>query len=93
MTVTQRCLLARRIDGKFLCLNESHNTTSHEFVDDPELAKRIEPYKIEDLMNPHAAPYYFENSSRARNVWLKDCIMVPYAITTETKAILIRLCN
>jgi len=37
----------------------------------------------EELFSPHPAPYYFENSYRARELWTKDCVMVPIEITTE----------
>ncbi len=75
-------LLARRSDGKFLRLHKSPGATSHDYTDSPELAERVTPCNDEDFKNPHEAPYYFENSDRARRYWLKDCVMVPCEITT-----------
>ena len=92
-----KCLLAQRKDGKFLRLDEQQHTTSYDFVDEPELAKRIHPTKLngygkpmtvneEELQNPKEATWYFENSDRARRYWLVDCKMVAYEITTEVMA-------
>ena len=97
MKTEQKCLLAQRSDGKFLRLDEQRNTTGYDFVDEPELAKRIHPKKLngygnpmtvdeEELLNPKEATYYFENSDRARRYWLVDCKMVAYNITTEVNA-------
>lgn len=87
MLKTERVLLARRTtDGLYLRLEENRHTTSYEYVVEPELAKRTTPHNAEDLENPHEAAYYFENSSRARNIWLKDCNMVPFEIVTEITA-------
>jgi len=80
-------LLARRkTDGRFLRLDEGQHTTRYDFVDEPHLAKRISPWDTRCLENPQPATYYFENSDRARELWLKDCEMVAYAITTAVNA-------
>ena len=76
-------LLAQRSDGLFLALNEGRFTTSYSFVADPNKAKSIVPYEASHIKNPKQATYYFENSDRARDLWLKDCKMVAYEITTE----------
>lgn len=88
MITIEKVLLARRSDGKFLRLDEDVHTISYDFVDEPELAKRKHLYKptADDYENPKPAPYYFENSWRARELWIKDCVMVPYEITTEVSA-------
>lgn len=83
----ERVLLAQRVDGKFLRLDERAHTTSFDYTDDPVLAKRIYPHDAAHLESPREAAYYFENSWRARSLWLKDCAMVPYEITTEVKAV------
>lgn len=80
---TENVLLAQRPDGMFLKLREEQWSTSHHFTDDAGEAKRISPYNKEELTNPKEATYYFENSWRAREIWLVDCIMVGYEITTE----------
>lgn len=85
-----KCLLAQRSDGKFLRLEEDTHTTDYDYVEEPELAKRIILWGDdigEDYKNPKEAPYYFENSPRARELWLKDCVMVGYEITIETNAV------
>lgn len=85
-----KCLLAKRSDGKFLRLHESRFSTSYDYVDEPELAKRIVLWgddRDDDYKNPKEAAYYFENSHRAREYWLKDCVMVGYEITIETSAV------
>ena len=87
MKIIQRVLLAQRSDGKLLRLSGGVNTTSHDYVDDPVLANRTKPYDSADLVTPKPAAYYFENSSRARDTWLKDCKMVAYEITTIVAAI------
>lgn len=89
MKVVEKVLLAQRSDGKFLRLTEELHSTSYDYVNEPELAKRIQLWapKEEDYKNPKPAPYYFENSWRARELWTKDCVMVPYEITTETIAV------
>lgn len=87
MIKIERVLLAQRTtDNKFLRLHEDVHTTNFDYVDEPELAKRIYPYKEEHFAKPEEAPYYFENSWRARELWLKDCVMVAYEITTEIVA-------
>jgi len=88
METTVKCLLAQRKDGKFLRLDEGRHATSYDFVDEPERATRrtLWDAKDEDYKNPKEAPYYFENSYRAREYWLKDCVMVAYEITTEINA-------
>ena len=88
METVEKVLLARREDGKFLRLSEDRHTTDYDFVEEPELAKRIYLYdpSDEDYTNPKPAPYYFENSYRARELWVKDCVMIPYEITTKTIA-------
>lgn len=86
MKLTEEVLLAQRNDGKFLRLREDINTTSYDYVDQPELAKRITPWDKTEFKKPKPAPYYFENSDRARDFWLKDCVMVPYEITTDVIA-------
>ena len=85
------CLLAQRKDGKFLRLDEQQHTTSYDFIDNPELAKRTIPHEKEELIKPKSAPYYFENSWRAREIWLVGCKMVPYEITTIITAKKIRI--
>ena len=65
-------LLAQRSDGLFLALNEGRFTTSYSFVADPNKAKSIVPYEASHIKNPKQATYYFENSDRARDLWLKD---------------------
>lgn len=86
MKRVEKVLLARRItDHKFLRLEENTWTTSFDFVDEPALAKRIYPLSQKDLRKPKEASFYFENSQRAKEVWLKDCIMVPYKIKTKIK--------
>ncbi len=87
MKTTERYLLAQRDDGKFLRLDEQQHTTSYDYVNEPELAKRVKPHKEEHYSNPEPAPYYFENSNRARLYWVKDCKMVAYEITTEVTAV------
>ena len=87
MKISERVLLAKRKDGKFLRLDEQRNTTTYDFTEKPELAKRVYARNSEDLDNPKQAAYYFENSHRAREFWIKDCIMVCYKITTEVIAI------
>ena len=90
MKTVQKCLLAQRMDGLFLRLDEQANTTSYGFVAEPELAHRIDLwYDTHDInyTNPKAPPYYFENSPRARDLWLKNCVMVAYEVTTETTAV------
>jgi hypothetical protein len=88
MKTMQKCLLAQRKDGKFLRLEEEQHTTGYDFVDEPELAKRIIIWNDDDpdFKNPREATYYFENSDRARKYWLVDCTMVAYIITTDVKA-------
>ena len=86
MITIERVLLAKRKDGKFLRLYESQPATGWDYVDEPELAKRVHPHK-DHFYDPQPALYYFENSLRAREIWLKDCEMVPYEITTEVKAV------
>lgn len=90
MKTIKRYLLAQRKDGLFLHLNEGRNSTSFEFVSEPELATRRSPWKEKDFLNPEPASYYFENSYRAREIWLKECEMVTYEITEEVIA---RKCN
>jgi len=81
-----KILLAQRSDGKFLRLNEEDpNATTYDFVDEPEFAKQKIPVDSDDLKKPHDASYYFENSFRAREYWLKDCKMVAYEIITNAK--------
>lgn len=81
------CLLAQRNDGKFLKLNcDEPQYTTYEFVVEPELAERIIPWDSSEFKTPKKPPYYFENSRRARELWLKDCVMVAYEITTEVLA-------
>jgi len=87
MKDTVKVLLTQRSDGKFLRLDEQDpNTTSYDFVDEPEIAKQIKPVDEADLKKPHNAHYYFENSYRARELWLKDCKMIAYEITTTVEA-------
>lgn len=88
MKTVIKCLLAQRKDGKFLRLDEQQHTTGYDFVDEPELAKRILLWKPtdQDYENPKEATWYFENSDRARRYWLVDCEMVAYEITTEVRA-------
>jgi hypothetical protein len=89
MQTKTKCLLAQRKDGKFLRLDEQRNTTSYDFVDEPELAKRIILWASttdDDYKNPKEATWYFENSDRARRYWLVDCKMVAYEITTDVVA-------
>ena len=50
------------------------------------MAKRISCYDDANYMNPKEAPYYFENSWRARELWLVDCEMVPCEIKTTIVA-------
>lgn len=84
METIEKVLLAQRqTDGKFLRLDEETHTTAYDFVDEPELAERITVWDENDLIAPLEAPYYFENSERARDLWLKDCVMVAYEITTK----------
>jgi len=92
MKTVEICLLARRRkDGKFLRLFETQHTANFDFVDDPALAKRVilsdDSFVGGQPSNIQPAPYYFENSHRARNAWLVDCEMVPYEVTTEVVAI------
>lgn len=87
MITTKIVLLAKRSDGKFLKLDEHRNTTDWSYVDDPELATRIDPANKKDFKTPEPAAHYFENSFRAREIWVKDCVMVPYEITTEITAV------
>ena len=83
MVIVEEVLLAQRTtDGLFLMLREDRNTTDFGYTDEPEKAKRITPYNKEELFNPKEAPYYFENSWRAKELWLKDCVMVGYKIET-----------
>lgn len=91
MKIVEHVLLAQRTDGKFLRLHKSHTTTSWDYVDDPTLAERVYVSYYADgetfeNFTPKEAPYYFENSHRAREIWLKDCKMVKYVITTNVKA-------
>ncbi len=79
-------LIAKRKDGKYLSLDECAATTHESFVDDPVLAKHI-PCDYEDLLKPHEATYYFENTYRAREIWLKDCIMVRFEIITTAREV------
>jgi len=89
MSNVERCLLAMRVsDGKFLRLKQGITTTSYDFVSDPEKAERIIIHDLSELRNPHHPAYYFENSYRARELWTKGCVMVPYEITTVTIAIM-----
>ena len=74
--------MAQRRDGMFLRLDKQQHTTEYDFTDKPEQATRIMSCHKEDLENPKPAPYYFENSYRARELWLVECKMVPYEITT-----------
>lgn len=84
---TERVLLAqRRKDGKFLVLEENSHTTHFSYTDDPLEAKAVKPYQRRDIDNPQDASHYFENSHRAREDWLVDCVMVPYKITTISSA-------
>ena len=90
MKTVIKCLLAQRIDGKFLRLGEQRHTTSYDFVDKPELAKRIVlrgDNTDDQYLSPREAAYYFENSDRAREIWLKDCVMVCYEITIKVSAV------
>lgn len=82
MKTVEKVLLAKREDNKFLILYENIHTTDFEFTEKPELAKRIKPWDETEYDNPKPASYYFENSHRAREYWLKGCKMVPYEITT-----------
>jgi len=83
-----KVLLAQRSDGTFLRLDEQDpNATSFDYVVNPELATQIKPSDERDFKKPKGAPYYFENSYRAREIWLKDCKMVAYVITTTVDAI------
>jgi len=98
MKIIEKVLVAKRLsDNKFLRLHESRNTTDFDFVDDPCLAKRIRPTRVSEvghsmeldevsLYSPKEASYYFENSYRARELWTKGCVMVPFEITTEVSA-------
>jgi hypothetical protein len=86
MFTIERVLLARRnSDGKFLSLLEDRNATSFCFVDDPSKAKRIYPLDESQFQKPKEATHYFENSYRARTMWLVDCAMVPYKISTTVE--------
>lgn len=89
LTTVKKYLLAQKSDGKFLRLAEDAHTTSYDYVDEPELATRISLWKgtEEEYQNPKEAAYYFENSHRAREYWIKDCVMVAYEITTEVRAV------
>jgi len=87
------CLLCQRNDGLFLSLYEQRNTTDYNFVKNPLEAKRIKVMNegddvnlVENLKRPKEPTYYFENSHRARELWTKDCKMVPFKITIKTKA-------
>jgi hypothetical protein len=80
-TKTILALLAQRPDGAFLCLEESQHTTSYSFSLDPLKATRLvrNEYNAKDPIWEPA--YYFENSDRARRLWLPDCKMVLYKFT------------
>ena len=82
-------LIARRSDGKFLQVERGPGTTSYKHIDEPGLATRILPSNKADLKNPKPATFYFEDSWRARELWLKDCVMVafmaPHAIVEEVE--------
>ena len=93
MKTTIKCLLAQRSDGKFLRLHENQHTTEYDFVVEPELAKRIILFNPTDseYINLKDAIYYFENSWRAKELWLKNCVMVAYEITTNVNATKLQL--
>lgn len=86
MKIVEHVLLCQRSDGKYLKLNCGRHATSWEFVDDPLLATRETPYFKDQLANPKPATYYFENSERARELWTKDCVMVPFEFVTVVEA-------
>ena len=68
MIIIEEVLLAQRTtDELFLILREDAHTTDFGYTDEPGKAKRITPWNKEELLNPKEAPYYFENSWRAKN--------------------------
>ena len=78
-------LIACRGDT-YLYLDETQHTTVACYVTDPNKATHIEPYipEWEELII-QPAPYYFENSVRAREHWLVGCVMKPFMITKKTE--------
>jgi hypothetical protein len=82
---TVKCLVAQRTtDGKYLMLDDNGHSTSSHYVDDPEDATRslLSSWSASDfLTNIREPTYYFESSYRAE-IWTKDCVMVPFEITT-----------
>ena len=79
-------LTRRKSDGKFLRLHDDGICTDYKFVDSPLEATIKEPTDIYDWQYPHKASYYYENSDRARDYWIKGCDMVSYTIITERVA-------
>jgi len=84
MIKIEKFLLAKRFsDSTYLALHETPAATSEYYVTDPIDAKRITWNGTSPIRIP---AYYFENSARARDIWLKGCIMVPFEIITTIHA-------